>query len=458
MALNFDTRTAPRNHAELKKLVLAVRGATKADETLWLEWKSELDLDPEDPSDKSGRAHAARAIIGFANRMPDEASRFVEGYGFFLAGVSHENMRGVKQHDITELVRWIENYVGDTIRWQPTYVEVEGDDGPVAVLVITIDPPRWGDPIFCMRKEAPSPTKGKSIPEAAVFVRRTEGTTSRARATDLDALGERLVRRAPSLDLALSVDQGKAKIVTCHEDDVAKLLSYLETRALATLQEGPDEPLTGLAVAFSRLEERRKERFKMEVQDYLQDCRIAIPAGIDEAAAVNVKPIVLRLHNQTDTFLGSVQVLLRIHGNVRALEPEWPSYAINERFPRALPVLPSFSRATRSSFGPDVILSPALSGLSNLRSVQAGPSIRIDNFGPVTIELPPVDLRSGRHADLAPFILLVEEDAGEGITAEWTATATNMNGSISGQLHIACAEPSSFIELFAADPRDRQDR
>ncbi|WP_433259697.1 AlbA family DNA-binding domain-containing protein (plasmid) [Streptosporangium sp. CA-135522] len=458
MALNFDTRTAPRNHAELKKLVLAVRGATKADETLWLEWKSELDLDPEDPADKSGRAHIARAIIGFANRMPDEASRFVEGYGFFLAGVSHENMGGVEQHDITELVRWIGDYVGETIRWQPTYVEVEGGDGAVAVLVIMIDPPRWGDPIFCMRKQAPSPKKDKSIPEATVFVRRTEGTTSRARATDLDALGERLIRRAPSLDLALSVAQGEAKPITCHEDDVAKVLSYLETRALATLQEGPDEPLAGLAVAFDRLKERREARFREEVQEYLRECRIAIPDGIAEAAAVNVKPLILRLHNQTDTFLGSVQVLLRIHGNVRALEPEWPSYAINERFPRALPVPPSFSRGARSSFGPDAVLSPNLSGLSNLRSAHAGPPIRIDNFGPVTIELPPVDLRSGRHADLAPFVLLVEEDEGEGITAEWTATATNMNGSISGQLHITCAEPQSFIELFAADPRDRQDR
>lgn len=457
MALNFDTRTAPRNHAELKKLVLAVRGATKADETFWLEWKSELDLNPEDKADKSGRAHIARAIIAFANRMPDEASRFVEGYGFFLAGVSHENMGGVEQHDVTELVRWIGDYVGDTIRWQPTYVEVAGDDGAVAVLVITIDPPRWGDPIFCMRKQAPSPYKDKSIPEATVFVRRSEGTTDRARAADLDALGDRLVRREPTLDLALSVGQGAAKPITCPEDDVAKLLSYLETRALATLQEGPDQPLTGLAVAFGRLEERREARFREEVQEYLERCRLAIPDGIAEAAAVNVKPLVLRLHNQTNTFVGGVQVLLRLHGNVRALEPEWPSYAINERFPRALPIPPIFSRGTRSSLRPDTVLAPAPSGLSNLRSAGAGPSIRIDKFGPVTIELPPVDLRSGRHADLAPFVLLVEEDEGEAITAEWTATATNMNGSISGQLHIPCAEPRSFIELFAADPRERQD-
>ncbi|NRQ32088.1 hypothetical protein HII36_09590 [Nonomuraea sp. NN258] len=73
MALDFDTRTAPRNHAELKKLVQAVRSASKADETFWLEWKSDLDLNPADKVDKSGRAHVARAIIGFANRMPDTA-------------------------------------------------------------------------------------------------------------------------------------------------------------------------------------------------------------------------------------------------------------------------------------------------------------------------------------------------------------------------------------------------
>ncbi|MFC7645924.1 hypothetical protein ACFQX6_38960 [Streptosporangium lutulentum] len=92
MALNFDARKAPRNHAELEKLVQAVRQASKADETIWLEWKSELDLNPADKGDKSGRAHVARAIIGFANRMPEDAARFAEGYGFLLAGVSHDSM------------------------------------------------------------------------------------------------------------------------------------------------------------------------------------------------------------------------------------------------------------------------------------------------------------------------------------------------------------------------------
>jgi hypothetical protein len=179
MALNFDASTAPRNNAELKKLVQAVRGASQADEGYWLEWKSDLDLNPTDRADKSGRAHVARAIIGFANRMPDTVARFVEGHGFLLAGVSPEGMKGVTQHDITELVRWVEPYVGEEVRWRPTYVEVEGDSGPVSILIITVDPPRWGDPIFCMRKEVPA-SRDKSIPETTIFVRRANGTTDRA--------------------------------------------------------------------------------------------------------------------------------------------------------------------------------------------------------------------------------------------------------------------------------------
>lgn len=86
MALDFDSRRAPRLPSEYLKLVQAVRRATSADETDWLEWKSTLDLQPANRADKSGLAHIARAIIGFANRMPDVARRHAEGHGLLVVG------------------------------------------------------------------------------------------------------------------------------------------------------------------------------------------------------------------------------------------------------------------------------------------------------------------------------------------------------------------------------------
>ncbi|MEV0382873.1 hypothetical protein [Nonomuraea sp. NPDC050643] len=452
--MNFDVRMAPRNHAELKKLVEAVRSASMADETFWLEWKSDLDLNPEEKSDKSGRAHIARAIIGFANRIPDRVSGFVEGYGFLLAGVSPEDMNGVEQHDITELVRWIQPYVGDVIRWQPTYVEAEGENGIVSILVITVDPPRWGDPIHCMRKQAPSPQPGKSIPEAAIFVRRTNGTTDRATAADIDALGERLTRRTPSLNLNLKILSGAATPVTCPEDEVSSWLGILEKEALESLREHQQRTKRSLMFKASAIyvdpfeipEERSPEQYKEDVKDYLAECRAKLPEAINETAAAILEPVVLRLTNLTDTPLLSVQVVLHIPGDVRALEPEEALHVENEAFLQALPSQPRYG-PTRSP-----LLGALSQGYAGIRHVQAGPSIEIDNSGSALIHLSPVDLRPGRYVDLDPFVLVTGADSGESITAEWTATSINMDGSVTGQMPIPCRDRQSFLRLFAAIP------
>ncbi|GAA2777764.1 hypothetical protein GCM10019017_23540 [Streptomyces showdoensis] len=83
------------------------------------------------------------------------------------------------------------------------------------VLIVTVSPPSWGDPIYCIRKEIPPPPRGESeqtkdketIREATIFVRRT-GRTDRARAVDIDRLGGASCVGHQALDLTLSVQQG----------------------------------------------------------------------------------------------------------------------------------------------------------------------------------------------------------------------------------------------------------
>ncbi|MEU0343934.1 hypothetical protein ABZ092_34560 [Streptomyces bobili] len=62
----YETRGSSRASHYLE-LVKAIRAASAADESHWLEWKSTLDFRPRSKADKSARAHLARAIIGFAN-------------------------------------------------------------------------------------------------------------------------------------------------------------------------------------------------------------------------------------------------------------------------------------------------------------------------------------------------------------------------------------------------------
>ncbi|CAL9585324.1 AlbA family DNA-binding domain-containing protein [Streptomyces sp. enrichment culture] len=453
MALDFDSRKAPRNHSDLLQLVRAVRHASKADEALWLEWKSELDLDPADKGDKSGRAHIARAIIGFANRHPDEARRFAEGHGYLLVGVDHEQMPGVKQHDVTELVRWITPYVGDKIGWMPTYVEAEGENGPVAILVITVDPPQWGDPIHCMRKEAPSPRK--SISEAAVFVRAREGETRPAKARDIDALSERLVHRPPSMNLALEVLSGVIRPLSCTEEEIELWLQGEEREALASLESHlarEAQPPTLQSVLSRSIshplietpEERTPEQYRLQVQRYLKKCRQKLPAALEEAAAARLTPITLRLLNHESANLEGVQVELYIPGAVQALEVESDWIADNERFPRALPPRPYYGPRSRLPFGAGFSVNSG-----DLIPRAGDTSINIDNSGSARLQLPPVHLRPNRHADLEPFVVVSSPAETGPVIAEWSVTCTNRDGVESGTVTLPRANALAFYELFA---------
>ncbi|MFD1938386.1 hypothetical protein ACFSKW_43620 [Nonomuraea mangrovi] len=51
-----------------------------------LEWKSTLELDK-----KTGWHHIARAIVGFANRMPDIAAAYAEGRAYLVVGIEPGN-------------------------------------------------------------------------------------------------------------------------------------------------------------------------------------------------------------------------------------------------------------------------------------------------------------------------------------------------------------------------------
>ena len=74
----------------------------------------------------------------------------------------------------------------------------------------------------------------------------------------------------------------------------------------------------------------------------------------------------------------------------------------------------------------------------------------IDNGGSSRIRLPHVDVRPKRGAGLDVFYLVVPPDlAGETITAEWTATATDASGDMSGTVDIpVAARVPTFDELM----------
>src|SRR3954452_24898125 len=91
-----------RRPSDRKALVEYIEATANLQETDWLEWKSGYDL-----TTPTGRASTARQIIGFANRMPDQAERHADGYAYLVLGVEAGKFQGMPVHDSADIENWL---------------------------------------------------------------------------------------------------------------------------------------------------------------------------------------------------------------------------------------------------------------------------------------------------------------------------------------------------------------
>ncbi|MGJ3558017.1 AlbA family DNA-binding domain-containing protein [Streptomyces sp. INA 01156] len=171
MTLNFEADEPVVGLARQRELIQAVLDASSADETRWLEWKSRLDL-----SKAEGAFAVSKAILGFANRMPDVAEQWAEGHAYLLVGVEENVVHGVAKYDSTEIDAWLGRYLGDFGRYQPTYVPFDNGEGPRDVLLIDVFP-TMGRPHPPSPQEPPELLPGHDLPPVC----RQDPTRSRSR-------------------------------------------------------------------------------------------------------------------------------------------------------------------------------------------------------------------------------------------------------------------------------------
>lgn len=189
MTLNIQSNNALRRPTELQDLVRAVLQADPADETDWIEWKSARQL-----TTPEGQADAARHILGFSNRHPDRAARNFQGCGYLLIGVQPGSLVGTDRIDPADLEAGLRRYLGDAgPQWSYYNVSYQGTH----VALFMVEPPRWGDPIYCLERQFAKYQAG------AVFVRRM-GSTHAASPADLRYLQERLLRRADHIQVEVA--------------------------------------------------------------------------------------------------------------------------------------------------------------------------------------------------------------------------------------------------------------
>lgn len=146
-----------------------------------------------DLQSKRWKAEIARQVIGMANRDPARAAAQAEGYGYLALGVIPGEVIGVKRIDLAELDEGVASYLGgsDGPGWTPSFVDI--DDA--AVLVVTVPPPRPGDPIWFFQKEFSGKEEGYSFTyrDGDIFVRRGS-KTERANGAELRMLRARLLQ------------------------------------------------------------------------------------------------------------------------------------------------------------------------------------------------------------------------------------------------------------------------
>ena len=184
------------NVSEVVDVVFQAIGAA---ETVELEWKLQWDL-----STRPRRADLARHILGMANRDPDQAARLFGGHAFLVIGVEPGRIGSAPELDPADLVQLLTPYLGTQLGWRPTYVTYQGS----RALVITVDPPYWGDPIWRLQRSSEDPRTGRLLQAGAVFVRRA-GTTVPADADDIQRLEARAQAPRPGVSVVTEWNLGR---------------------------------------------------------------------------------------------------------------------------------------------------------------------------------------------------------------------------------------------------------
>ena len=483
VTLNLDTTTALRTAARYRELVKAVYEApSSAQETQWLEWKRE-----GDPDDRRWRAELSRQVLGMANRDPDVSAVWCGGCAYVLLGVAPGHLIGTRVHDASKIESWLSPFVGrapNAPEWNSGYVEVDGKH----VLVLTIEAPQWGHPIWICRREFRADPKGAgtdlpaTLRDGAVYVRH-KASTEEANSVDYEMLQRRLLgKRRRVGGISLVVRPGDGAISLDANDETLAAWAKRQREALTPPPPTPPRPTMGvdaaqlaagsLAESIQRIADmssaamssgifgfeadpRTEDEYRAEVESYITKATKVLPAVVIRRACERGLGLVrLSVENNTDDPIRQLQIVLTmpqkgLHG---LTEGDLPDAEMPKR-----PVMLGKGGSSRFRDLAGLGFSGAyLPSYDYLRPVgpSIGPRVRIDNSNSTTITFAPVDLYAQDHQDLDEFYLLTSIDhTGNTLSGTWTARARDASGVQSGSIEIDVDRKVPTIEELLTDEK-----
>lgn len=430
MAISIDTTRPLRRPLELAALVEAVEAALPADESSWIEWKTELDL-----RNAAGAFKTARAILSFANRMPDAAEKTCGGLAYFLLGAEPANVPGTPEIDPADLEQALLKYLGaDGPVWSPHYVIHAG----VTVLVIVVEAPQWGDPIHTLRR-----THGSSD-DGTVFVR-SQARSRPANSAELRMLQVRLLRGAggvevlAGLEVTCTIREPNALLVIASSSEMVD--EWLEKRrtAITAWQESLIEADAGKEAAFFRSLVNTAG-----IEDHLEECRARLFDAQRRRVFENGwSRVSVSVFNPGARILEDVELTLHIDGEWSAMDTGSHDYEDLKELPAVPRLRNPAAELTRSLHSPAGRLRP----LAIPRALYFNPNIDIEPDA-ITLQLGQLRPEKPRTATEFSLVLHREPEPADSLSIPWSATSPCTTGMQRGVLQVP-VETRRFVLLEA---------
>lgn len=439
-AATIDYSRPPLGELSASKLIAEVAEIGDLAERHYLEVKGvHFDI-----SSKKDKHKIAKFILGAANRDPAIAERYFQGYAVMILGVDKGNIAGVEPTEMMELQKVIRPFLGASgPKWDVVRVPV--DDSEKEVLVILVDPPKFGQPPFPCRAD------GEGLKNGAIYIR-DDGDTREAKADEIDMLLHRAQRNSSEVNLVVSLE-GKATPFHCdREQTLDAFIDDTESSLFAALpDQSPSSSTSSLLSPYSALlsaamvdpltkpEDRTREEYLAEIEEWKTQCEKSWDKLFNNTIALFDSSEIC-IENTTTKYLTQVEVQIHLPGRVFMI-PHKVIESVKNVGPSdlGLPDSPRPWGPKRTDYS---FLSPALRSIDP-RALNFTPSNATwRNTGSVDITVDVGDLRpkaTFTTKDDYAVLAVPEDFSDKAITGTWTATVKGVDELFTGELTVPVA-------------------
>lgn len=383
-----------------------------------------------------------------ANRLPEVAAKAMDGHGLMVCGLSEGKRIGVRKTEDHELENALHPFLGASGPLWTTH-RLPSDNRDKELLVIIVDAPSNGDPVFACLKESEGVTDG------GIYIR-SKTQTRPVRGQEHHALVSRLLagNKKPELDISVelvtplhAVRWGADLLDTYLKESESLLLGSLPTSEVSPVQT-LNQSLTKSLVGPTMVAEKRSQaEFTQEVEKWKTAGRKCVDDVAKLYVSMALPGAVFKITNKTETYLKDIELRIHLEGAVEtALLDDSRKLRLNEVVPRrpreygpyTIPfgaMLPSFSVGSQGFLGPNWESSFQNSG--SVDAVFAESALRP---------------KSTIYTDSNDSILFLPDgNSGDVIEGSWTLTAEGIDAVVEGRIRIVVPQLLELVPGMFGD-------